>query len=130
MALKRRNKVNAAFSMSSMTDIVFLLLIFFMVTSTLVHPTALKLLMPGKKSTTTLNNKKITKVSISNRGSFSVNGSVVGRDQLEQALVDMVTQSDSEYITLETAKNVTTEQAVFVMDIAKRKGYQVVLKMQ
>ena len=62
MALKTRNKVNANFSMSSMTDIVFLLLIFFMVTSTLITPNALKLLLPKSSNQTASN--PITSVSI------------------------------------------------------------------
>jgi biopolymer transport protein ExbD len=52
MALRSRNKVSANFNMSSMTDIVFLLLIFFMLTSTLVSPNALKLLLPSSKAKT------------------------------------------------------------------------------
>ena len=52
MALRSRNKVSANFNMSSMTDIVFLLLIFFMLTSTLVSPNALKLLLPNSKAKT------------------------------------------------------------------------------
>ena len=52
MGLRSRNKVNPNFSMSSMTDIVFLLLIFFMLTSTLVSPNALKLLLPNSKAKT------------------------------------------------------------------------------
>jgi biopolymer transport protein ExbD len=50
MALKKRSKISASFSMSSMTDIVFLLLIFFMITSTMVHPNAIKLLIPKQAS--------------------------------------------------------------------------------
>lgn len=95
-----------------------------------MHPTALKLLMPGKTTNTTIKNKKITDVNISRWGSFSINGSVVERENMETALTEVVSKSESTYITLKTAKNVTTEQAVFVMDIAKRKGFQVVLKMQ
>lgn len=52
MALKRRNKVSAAFSMSSMTDVIFLLLIFFMVTSTVVFPNAIKVLLPQSQKQT------------------------------------------------------------------------------
>ena len=52
MSLRSKNKVIANFSMSSMTDIVFLLLIFFMLTSTLVSPNALKLLLPNSKART------------------------------------------------------------------------------
>ena len=50
MALKRRTKVNEAFSMASMTDVIFLLLIFFMVTSTVVIPNAIKVTLPQAHS--------------------------------------------------------------------------------
>lgn len=62
MAIKRRTKVEPAFSMSSMTDIVFLLLIFFLVTSTLINPNALRLLLP--KSTNQISAKATVSVSI------------------------------------------------------------------
>lgn len=129
MGLRRRNKVNAAFSMSSMTDIVFLLLIFFMVTSTLVHPTALKLLMPGKSNKTVLD-KKITTVTIASGGTYIVNGSRVSDEDLENSLQSAVEKSGSDYVSMKTAKNVTTKQAVVVMDIAQRRGFKVVLNMQ
>ena len=63
MAIKSRSKINPSFSMSSMTDIVFLLLIFFMVTSTLIAPNALKLLLPESNNQTSA--KPITTISIS-----------------------------------------------------------------
>ena len=62
MAIKRRNRVSASFSMSSMTDLVFLLLIFFMITSTVVTPSAIKLLLP--KSSSQAAAKPITRVFI------------------------------------------------------------------
>lgn len=52
MAIKSRNKISTAFSMASMSDLVFLLLIFFMLTSTLVSPNAIKLLLPSSSSKT------------------------------------------------------------------------------
>ena len=52
MALRKRNKVESAFSTASMSDLVFLLLIFFMITSTLVSPNALKLLLPQSNNQT------------------------------------------------------------------------------
>ena len=62
MAIKRTTRVDSGFSMSSMTDIVFLLLIFFLVTSTLINPNALKLLLP--KSTGQVSAKATVSVSI------------------------------------------------------------------
>ena len=76
MAIKRTTKVDPTISMSSMTDIVFLLLIFFLVTSTLVNPNALKLLLP--KSTGQVGAKATVSVSIKDWGedryTFHVNG--------------------------------------------------------
>ena len=71
MNLKGRNKVNPNFNMSSMTDIVFLLLIFFMLTSTLVSPNALKLLLPNSKAKTL--EKQTISISINKDIHFYVN---------------------------------------------------------
>jgi biopolymer transport protein ExbD len=61
MALKRKNKIETSFSMSSMTDVIFLLLIFFMVTSTVVFPNAIKVLLPqSKKQQTTAPSTRVT----------------------------------------------------------------------
>jgi biopolymer transport protein ExbD len=61
MALKRKNKIETSFSMSSMTDVIFLLLIFFMVTSTVVFPNAIKVLLPqSKKQQTTSPSTRVT----------------------------------------------------------------------
>ena len=62
MALKRRTKVNEAFSMASMTDVIFLLLIFFMVTSTVVIPNAIKVTLPQAQKQTAA--KPLTRVTI------------------------------------------------------------------
>ena len=62
MALKRRNKIAATFSMASMTDVIFLLLIFFMVTSTVVFPNAIKVLLPQSKQQTSA--KPLARVTI------------------------------------------------------------------
>jgi biopolymer transport protein ExbD len=62
MALKQRTKVDASFGMASMTDIIFLLLLFFMITSTVVNPNAIKILLPESKQQTAA--KPLTRVTI------------------------------------------------------------------
>ncbi|MCX6225686.1 MAG: biopolymer transporter ExbD, partial [Bacteroidia bacterium] len=62
MAIKTRNKITPEFSMASMTDIVFLLLLFFMISTTMISPNALKLLLP--RSDGQVSDKPITTVSI------------------------------------------------------------------
>ena len=81
MAIKRTRKANPNFNMSSMTDIVFLLLIFFMVTSTLINPNALKLLLP--KSSNQTSNQPTVVVSIDKKLTFYLNTKVTPFSKLE-----------------------------------------------
>ena len=82
MALRSKNKVSANFNMSSMTDIVFLLLIFFMLTSTLVSPNALKLLLPSSKAKTL--EKQTISISITKDIQFYINENPVTENTIEQ----------------------------------------------
>lgn len=130
MAIIRRNKVNASFSMSSMTDIVFLLLIFFMITSTLVSPNALKLLLP-KSNNQTQANKPIETVSITKDLQYAVGEQVVPFAMLENKLVSKLGAASSyeepPTISLHADKRVPVEYVVKVMNIAKRNHYKLIL---
>ncbi|MPQ46037.1 biopolymer transporter ExbD [Marinifilum sp. N1E240] len=125
MALKTRNKVNATFSMSSMTDIVFLLLIFFMVTSTLISPNALKLLLPKSSNQTAA--KPITTVSIDKNFNFFLETTPVPFSQLEHKLQRKLAREDDPTISLHVDKSVPMEQVVKVMNIAKNNKYKLIL---
>jgi len=129
MALKRRNKVDASFSMSSMTDIVFLLLIFFMVTSTLIAPNALKLLLPESNNQTAA--KPITTVSITADLKYYVNTDGtpqrVAFSEIEPALQKAVGDDPEAYVSLHADKTVPIEQVVKIMNIAKNNKYKMIL---
>ena len=125
MGLRSRNKVSANFNMSSMTDIVFLLLIFFMLTSTLVSPNALKLLLPSSKSKTL--EKQTISISITKDIRFYINDKEVKKDALEQELKLQVNNEQEPGIILHTDKSVDIEHVVTVMDIAYRNKYKIVL---
>ncbi|PSK83941.1 ExbD/TolR family protein [Prolixibacter denitrificans] len=129
MALRRRNKVNAGFSMSSMTDIVFLLLIFFMVTSTLISPNALKMLLP--KSNNQTNAKPLTTISITKDLKYYVNNNgrlvKVNFSEIEPYLQETLQGKKDIYISLHAEKSVPIEQVVRVMNIAKRNHYKMIL---
>ncbi len=133
MALKRRSKVNANFSMSSMTDIVFLLLIFFMITSTLINPNALKLLLPKSISQTSA--KPLTTVSIKdvgNRFEFYVpnaDGIIVRVpfSQVETRLKENLAGEENPTISLHVDRSVPMEEVVKVMNIAKNNRYKLIL---
>ncbi len=125
MALRSRNKVSANFNMSSMTDIVFLLLIFFMLTSTLVSPNALKLLLPSIKAKTL--EKQTISISITKDIKFYINDQEVSEQNIEQELKLIIDNKLEPGIILHTDKSVDIEHVVKIMDIAYRNKYKIVL---
>lgn len=134
MALKRITKADPNFSMSSMTDIVFLLLIFFLVTSTLVNPNALKLLLP--KSTGQVGAKATVSVSIKDWGSdrytYHINGSEspVAFGEIEDELVGLLQTEEDPTFSIYSDETVPIGEIVQVMNIAKRNHYKVILATQ
>ena len=125
MGLRSRNKVSANFNMSSMTDIVFLLLIFFMLTSTLVSPNALKLLLPSSKAKTL--EKQTISISITKDIDFYINENKVIAASIEQELKLLINNETEPAIILHTDKTVAIEHVVKIMDIAYRNKYKIVL---
>ena len=125
MSLRSKNKVSATFNMSSMTDIVFLLLIFFMLTSTLVSPNALKLLLPNSKSKTL--EKQTISVSITPEIDYYIGDVQYPFESLEGELITRLSQEVDPAIVLHADKSVDIEYAVKVMDIAYRNKFKVVL---
>ena len=134
MALKRSTKVDAAFSVSSMTDIVFLLLIFFLVTSTLINPNALKLLLP--KSTGQVSAKASVSVSIkdwhNDTYTYHVNGSEtpLPYEGVEEELVTLLQSEEDPTFSIYSDESVPVREIVSIMNIAKRNHYKVILATQ
>ena len=115
--------------MSSMTDIVFLLLIFFMVTSTLIAPNALKLLLPQSNNQTSA--KAITTISITGNLKYYINddGDLkrVRFAEIEPFLQNKYgTGNDDIYISLHADKKVPWEEVVKIMNIARRNKYKMI----
>jgi len=125
MALSSRNKVSVQFSMSGMTDIVFLLLIFFMITSTLIAPNALKLLLPQSKHQTTAN--PITTVSITRDAQFYIETRRVSIAELEIELYKRLKDEPEPTVSLHVDENVPMKEVVKVMNIAKDNRYKLIL---
>jgi biopolymer transport protein ExbD len=125
MAIQSRNKINVSFSMAGMSDIVFLLLIFFMITSTLIHPTALKLLLPQGSSQTAA--KPLTTVSITRDLNYYIEDQQVDFNNLEAALQQKIGNSEETYISLHADRTVPIEHVVKVMNIAKNNQYKLIL---
>lgn len=128
MALKSRNKVSAAFSMSSMTDIVFLLLIFFMLTSTLVTTNALDLVLPNSTAQTV--KKQRVSVSINENLEYYIDKEQVELKYIEAELIEKLAGQEEQVVVLRVDKAVAIEHAVAVMDIAYRNKFKIVLATQ
>jgi biopolymer transport protein ExbD len=128
MAIKRTSKVDPSFNMSSMTDIVFLLLIFFLVTSTMVSPNALKLLLPQSSNQV----KATPTVSVSMRKGdpyyyIDGNSRPISYMELESTLRVKLFGAEDPTVSLHADKSCTMEEVVKVMNIAKDNRWKLIL---
>jgi biopolymer transport protein ExbD len=114
MAIKSQNKISTEFSMASMSDLVFLLLIFFMLTSTLVSPNAIKLLLPSSSSKTMA--KQTTTVYINDLNQFFVNEVPATDLNLQQLLTQSLIGQTDGVIVLRADRTVPVQYVVTVID--------------
>ena len=125
MNLRGRNKITPEFNMSSMTDIVFLLLIFFMIASTLVTTNAIDILLPKASGKT--ENKKSVSVSIQKDLTFYIDQRMVKVQNLESELLVLFQNETTPSIILRAEKSVPVDYVVKVMDIANRNKFKIIL---
>ena len=131
MALKRRNRVEATFAMSSMTDLIFLLLLFFVMASTMSSPNDIKINLPTARAKTTTK-QVVAKVSIDNLGNYYV---ALGRqkpvtilaDELEAYLSTIQQQDSMMYIALHADQDIPYRDVVHVLDIANQHKMKIVI---
>ena len=132
MAIKRGSKVDKSFSQSALTDLMFLLLIFMLIATTLINPHALKLELP--KSSNQLKDKAITTVSIEQKGSEYIYyvelDKVQGIEGIERALKARLDGQEQPTVSLHCDKKVAVDEVVKVMNIAKDNGYRLILATQ
>ena len=131
MALKRRTKVEASFIMSSMTDLIFLLLIFFVLASTMSAPNDIKINLPSSKAQTNTR-QVVAKVFIDNLGNYSV---AVGKtkpvpvepESLDAYLCQVQAQDSTMYIALHADQDIAYKEVVRVLDIANQHHMKLVV---
>jgi len=112
--------------MSSMTDIVFLLLIFFMIASTLAKQlNTIDVKLPQGEGKT--ENRNTVAVTINNKGRYYVNESQVTKKNLEAQLIQTLGSVNNPSLVLRAEKKVSIQEVVFVMNIANKNGIKVVL---
>lgn len=132
MAIKRGSKVDKSFSSSAMTDLMFLLLIFMLIATTLINPNALRLMLP--KSSNQLKDKAITTVSIQQSGKgynyYVELEKVDGLAGVERALKARLADQTDPTVSLHCDKTVAVDEVVKVMNIAKDNDYKLILATQ
>ncbi len=126
MIIRSRNKVQVSFSMSGMTDIVFLLLLFFMITSTMIAPNALKLLLPQQGQSSGIT-ETVPEVLLRGTGIISIDGRIVSLEELGKILDRKLAGISDPTFKLTTAPDVNVKETVSVMNIAVKGNYKVVL---
>lgn len=131
MALKRRNRVEAGFAMSSMTDLVFLLLLFFVMASTMSSPNDIKINLPTSRAQKATR-PQVAKVSIDNLGNYFV---ALGKEKpvavdpgsLEGYLCGIQASDSTMYIALHADEDVAYKEVVRVLDIANEHHMKLVV---
>ena len=126
MNLKSTNKINSTFSMSSMTDIIFLLLIFFMVSTTFTKETQLLIELPESSIEETSLEEQVVDISISKRGSIAVNQRLVfdaDLDSLVAAITEVSGTKNTVPIVISADAETPHQSVVMVMDAAGRLGF-------
>ncbi|MBF5027444.1 ExbD/TolR family protein [Planobacterium oryzisoli] len=126
MELKRRNRISAEFSMASMTDIIFLLLIFFMITSSAISQSAIDVKLP-EVSTEAVPAQDPTTISITKEGAFYLNDESIERTLLEQKLVAVLSGQQDKTFTIRADKQTPHGDVVFVMEIAEKHQYNLAI---
>lgn len=128
MNLRGRNKVDPSFNMSSMTDIVFLLLIFFMLTSTLVTVSAIDVLLPKAGGKT--ENSKSVAVSINSKSQFYIDKTLVSTANLENEILKSVGSDKKKTIVIRGDQDVAYKNVMKVIDIANKNKLKMILAVK
>ena len=118
MGIKKRSKVSAQFNMSSLTDIIFLLLIFFMLTSSLVTPNALNLQLPGRKSTTPTSSQKGNTITINSSGTYYFNNNRISLEGLNNQMKTIKQRQQKPSVIIRSSSRAPIDYVVAVMDLA------------
>lgn len=130
MGLKRRTKIDSGFSMASMTDVIFLLLIFFMITSTMVVPNAIKVTLPQSQKQTAA--KPLTRVTVdANLNYYVAFGNQrekrVSFEEITPFLQETYAQQPEMYVALYADEAVPYKEIVKILNIANENNFRILL---
>ena len=125
MAIRRGSKINSSFSSASMTDLMFLLLVFMLIATTLINPNALKLTLPT--SNNQLKEKPFTTVSITSDLQYYIETEPVRLEDMEEKLRIRLENAETPTVSLHADKSVPIDNVVKVMNIAKDNKWTLIL---
>ena len=129
MDFKTRNKITPNFNMSSMTDVVFLLLIFFMIASTLAkNLNTIDVKLPQAKGKS--ENRENISVSIDSKNRFYIDGEFVSKKNIKDKLITKLSKSNKRVIILRSDSTVPIKEIIYLMDIANKNSIKVVLAVK
>ncbi|MBL3550025.1 MULTISPECIES: ExbD/TolR family protein [Chryseobacterium] len=126
MKIQRRNKANPEFSLAAMTDVILLMLIFFMITSSAANQSAIEVNLP-KAGATEDNIPNPLTVSIKPDGSFFVDDNPVNKGELEQIIVNKLANQTNKSFTIRADENTLHKDVVFVMEIAEKNKLNIAI---
>ncbi|MDR2683644.1 MAG: biopolymer transporter ExbD [Dysgonamonadaceae bacterium] len=130
MAIQRRRKISAEFAMASMTDMIFLLLIFFMITSTLITPNAVKVDLPQSSQQRT--SKPLVRVTIDKNRNYYVGLGTkkekpVAFEEIVPFLQESFTQNQERYVALYADETIPYSEVIRVLDIVNQNNFKMIL---
>lgn len=127
MNFRSKSKVRSEFSLASMSDMIFLLLIFFLITSTLVSPNGIKVVLP-KANNRPVNAKQNVTVSVDPQGNIYLNKTPTTLDRLPLQLQTELSGSDDPIVGINADKTVPYENVMDVIKVATKLKYRILLK--
>jgi biopolymer transport protein ExbD len=130
MRLREKQELNGEMGMSSMTDIIFILLIFFMMVSTMTHPSALNLALPGNSKTTTkpIKTDRLDDIGITASGSFIFNNQTTPIDKIKAVLERNKLKNPEYKITVSPDAKAPVEKVVQILDITQTMAISSILQ--
>jgi len=126
MNLRKRKKITAEVATSSMNDIMFFLMLFFLIMSTLLNPNVVKLTLPNSKHNQTLRQKEVT-ISVTKELQYYVNNAPVAFEMLEPLLASELSKSKDLTVILRCDSGITVQDLVNVLEIGNKLKVKMVL---
>jgi biopolymer transport protein ExbD len=127
MDFKRKSKISSEFSLASMSDMIFLLLIFFLITSTLVSPNGIKVVLP-KANNRPVNTPEAVNVSVDVNGEVYLNAKKTTLELLPSQLKGVLTGVENPTVGISADKSVSYDKVMEVIKIATKEKYRILLK--